>query len=464
VKVLEFLTEKTSGAIAILALRKSRLDEWLEGAPEAQRNWVKANNFKAEPGTACLLPDEAGQLALVLYGLAEEEEPFAFAALPGKLPRGTYAFAEKMPARRATAAALGWALSLYAFNRYRSKPPKEQPVLVWPKGADRAHVERTLAGVGLARDMINAPANEMGPQEVAEAALAVAKAHGAETAEIIGDALIQANYPAIHAVGRASSRPPRLVDLRWGKTADPKVTLVGKGVCFDSGGLDLKSSSNMKLMKKDMAGAACVIALAKMIMMAKLPVRLRVLVPTVENAVAGNAFRPLDVIATRKGMTVEIGNTDAEGRLIMCEALHDAASEKPELILDFSTLTGAARSALGTEISALFCNDDALAEGLMRHGQAETDPIWRLPLWKPYRKMLDSKVADINNASDSAYAGAITAALYLQEFVDGVPWAHIDMMGWNTSTRPGRPEGGEPMAVRAAFAYLAERFGQRTGK
>ena len=458
--MLEFLTDAAGDAVAILPMGKTGFEQWLAQAPAAHGNWAKANGFAAEAGAVCLVPDENGHPALVLYGLSDAPDPFAFAALPGKLPKGRYAFAAPLPAESATAAAQGWALALYAFHRYKSKNGKEQPVLIWPEHADRALVERIVLGVGLARDLINAPANEMGPKELAEAALALARLHGAEAREIVGDDLITENYPAIHAVGRASSRPPRLVDIRWGDPAAPKVTLVGKGVCFDSGGLDLKSASGMKLMKKDMAGAASVLGLAKMVMMANLPVRLRVMVPCVENAVAGNAFRPLDVIATRKGMTVEIGNTDAEGRLIMCDPLHDAASEKPEMILDLSTLTGAARSALGTEIGALFCNDDALAAGLVRHGELQADPLWRLPLWKPYRKMLDSKVADISNCSDSPYAGAITAALYLQEFVETVPWAHVDMMAWNTSSRPGRPEGGEAMAIRAAYAYLAERFGR----
>jgi leucyl aminopeptidase len=289
------------------------------------------------------------------------------------------------------------------------------------------------------------------------AAQAVAKEFGAHFTAIVGEGLLKANYPMIHAVGRASSNPPRLIDLRWGKRG-PLIALVGKGVCFDSGGLDLKTASGMQLMKKDMAGGAHVLGLAQMIMAANLPVRLRVLIPAVENSVSGNAYRPLDVIRTRKGLTVEIGNTDAEGRLILCEALTEACSEKPDLLIDCATLTGAARVALGTDLPALFCNDDATAEALLRHGREQDDSLWRLPLHKPYRSMLDSKVADMNNVSDGSYAGAITAALFLNEFVEpGVPWAHIDMMAWNTRSRPGRPEGGEAVAVRALFAMIAER-------
>ena len=288
----------------------------------------------------------------------------------------------------------------------------------------------------------------------------VGDAHGASVSTIVGEALLTQNYPAIHAVGRASDRAPRLIDLRWGRTG-PKITLVGKGVCFDSGGLDIKSASNMKLMKKDMGGAAHVLGLAQMIMAAQLPVRLRLLIPAVENSIAGNAFRPLDVLRTRKGLTVEVGNTDAEGRLILCDALAEADREGADLLIDCATLTGAARVALGPELPALFSNHDPTAEALIGHGLEERDPLWRLPLYKPYRRGLDSKVADLNNLWDSPFAGAITAALFLQEFVSaGTPWVHIDMMAWNSTARPGRPEGGEAMALRALYALVAERAGR----
>ncbi|MGA7867941.1 MAG: leucyl aminopeptidase family protein, partial [Stellaceae bacterium] len=296
--------------------------------------------------------------------------------------------------------------------------------------------------------------------ELAGEAVRVAKAAGARHRVIVGDDLLAENYPTIHAVGRASVRAPRLVDIVWGDPAAPKVTLVGKGVCFDSGGLDLKTASGMRLMKKDMAGAAIVLGLAQAIMDARLPVRLRVLLPCVENAVSGNAMRPLDIVRTRKGLTVEIGNTDAEGRLILCDALAEASTEKPELLIDMATLTGAARVALGPELAALFCNDDALARDLLETAKAEDDPMWRMPLWRPYRKMIDSKIADINNVSESPHAGAITAALYLQEFVEpGIPWAHLDVMAWNPQSRPGRSEGAEATALRALYAHIAQRFG-----
>jgi leucyl aminopeptidase len=354
---------------------------------------------------------------------------------------------------------LGWALATYRFGRYR-KHEGSFPTLVWPGGCDRAGVERAASATFLVRDLINTPAADMGPEELAAAARTLADGHGARFAVIVGDELQVRNYPAVHAVGRASSRAPRLIDLQWGDESNPRVTLVGKGVCFDSGGLDLKPAAGMKLMKKDMGGAAIMLGLARMVMSANLPVRLRVLIPAVENSVSGNALRPLDVIETRKGLTVEIGNTDAEGRVILADALAEAASEQPALLVDCATLTGAARVALGTELPALFTNDDTLAQALLAHGAATGDPLWRLPLWKPYKRHLDGKVADLTNAADIAFAGAITAALFLAEFAKPAkPWAHIDIMAWNTDSRPGRPEGGEAMGMRALYGLIRERFG-----
>jgi leucyl aminopeptidase len=331
---------------------------------------------------------------------------------------------------------------------------------VWPENADRKLVERLAGAVFLARDLAVTPASDMGPAELAEAAEKVAKAEGALCRIVVGDELLAENYPTIHAVGRASTRPPRLVDITWGDESAPKVTLVGKGVCFDTGGLDLKPASGMLNMKKDMAGAAIVLGLGQAIMQAGLKVRLRVLLPCVENSVAGNAMRPRDIIKTRKGLTVEIGNTDAEGRLILCDALSEASDEKPEMIIDAATLTGAARVALGPELPALFCNNDALANALIAAGEAEDDPMWRMPLYKPYRRLIDSKIADLNNVSDGPQGGAITAALYLNEFVDpAVPWAHLDVLAWNNRSRPGRPEGAEAQTLRAVYAHIADRFG-----
>jgi leucyl aminopeptidase len=456
------LIDKTDGAIPIAALTKSQLGPWLEGAPERERNWLTAIGFSADQGKHALVPGETGRFARVLVGLGDgqdaSERMWALAGLPSELPEGCYRLEAVPDGADPTRLALGWALATYSFTRYRTKT-RPAASLVWPEGADRSCVERLARAVFLARDLANTPAGDLGPEELAAEAVRVAKAAGARHRVIVGDELLAENYPTIHAVGRASVRAPRLVDIVWGDPAAPKVTLVGKGVCFDTGGLDLKTASGMRLMKKDMAGAAIVLGLARAIMDAGLPARLRVLLPLVENAVSGNAMRPLDIVRTRKGLTVEIGNTDAEGRLILCDALAEASTEKPELLVDMATLTGAARVALGPELAALFCNDEALARGLLDAAAAEEDPIWRMPLWRPYRKMIDSKVADINNVSESPYAGAITAALYLQEFVEpGIPWAHLDVMAWNSQSRPGRPEGAEATALRAFYAHIAQRF------
>jgi leucyl aminopeptidase len=456
----DFLTESDGpDAIALTPLRKAALGDWLGRQPEPVRRWVGDTRFTAEPGSACLLGGSDGGLERVLVGIGDEDEIWDWAALPAKLPESVFRVDGSLSPESADNAALGWALATYRFGRYR-KHEGSFPTLAWPDGCDRAGVERAVAATFLVRDLINTPAADMGPEELAAAAGTVAERHGARFAVIVGDELQDRDYPAVHAVGRASSRPPRLIDLRWGDESNPGVTLVGKGVCFDSGGLDIKPASGMKLMKKDMAGAATMLGLAQMVMSADLPVRLRLLIPAVENSISGNALRPLDVVKTRKGLTVEIGNTDAEGRVILADALAEAASEQPALLVDCATLTGAARVALGTELPALFTNDDGLAEALLAHGAAAGDPLWRLPLWKPYRRHLVSKVADLTNAPDIAFAGAITAALFLAEFAKPAkPWAHIDIMAWNTDSRPGRPEGGEAMAMRALYGCIQERFG-----
>lgn len=450
------VAQENAGTIPITPVASKALAAWLERQPERIARWVKGSRFEAKPGQFLLLPGDDGAPGSVLLGVEDRPDTWSWGGLPLALPEGRYRVDAQLSAAHATRAALGWGLGGYQFTRYR-KAKRKPAALVWPETADRAAVERAVDATFLVRDLVNTPSEEMGPAELAEAAVTVARAHGAKAQVTIGDALLKRNYPMIHAVGRASSRAPRLIDLRWGERG-PRITLVGKGVCFDSGGLDLKPAAGMELMKKDMGGAAHVIGLARMIMEAKLPVRLRVLVPAVENSVSGNAVRPLDVIRTRKGLTVEIGNTDAEGRLILCDALAEAATEKPDLVIDCATLTGAARVALGPELPAMFANDDATAEALLRHGLAEDDPVWRMPLHKDYRPMLDSKVADMNNVSGGSFAGAITAALFLQEFVDpGIPWVHLDLYAWNSRARPGRPEGGEAMAMRALYALIAER-------
>ena len=457
--MLEYVVDESADAIALVPVGRKGFAAWLNTQPAAWGPWVKLAKFKAEAGALCAVPDELGQPSTILVGLGDNDDPWIWAGLPGRLPPGTYRLSLPMDRHRANWVCLGWMLATYHFDRYKKAAVKDWPRLIWPETSDRDWVKSTAKAIGLVRDLINTPAADMGPAELAAAAVEIARTHGAKTHIIVGEDLLAQNYPMIYAVGQAAAagREPRLIDLVWGDDTHPKVTLVGKGVCFDSGGLDLKNSSGMKLMKKDMGGAAHVLGLAAMIMEQKLPVRLRVLIPAVENAVSERAMRPLDVLKTRKGITVEVGNTDAEGRLILGDALWEAGQEKPDLLLDFATLTGAARSALGVDLPALFSNSNGLANRLLAAGDSECDPLWRLPLHKPYRRMLDSKVADICNASDSAYAGAITAALFLQEFVPpGVSWAHLDLMAWNVSARPGRPEGGEALCIRSAFFVIAQ--------
>lgn len=447
----------TKTTVPITLLRSSALRKWLSAQKKSTKNWVSSIGFKADPGEHCLVPGADGSLGSVLVGVAAKRDPFALAGLPGKLPAGRYWITDTLEAERANDAALGWALGTYKFSRYK-KPTKKYASLVWPTGCDRKAVTRLIASISLTRDLINTPASDMGPEELAAAASALAERHGAKCVVTKGKKLLDRNLPAIFAVGKASPREPRLVDLTWGDPSHPKLTLVGKGVCFDSGGLDLKNAAGMKLMKKDMGGAATVLGLAHVVMDAGLPVRLRVLIPAVENSVSGNAYRPADVLDTRKGITVEVGNTDAEGRIVLCDALALADEEEPDLVVDVATLTGAARIALGTDMPALFSNDDDSANATLDAAQAALDPVWRMPLHRPYRKGLDSSVADINNIGGS-YGGAITAALYLSEFVsDDTSWMHMDTMAWNLERRPGRPVGGEAMGLRALALMLERRY------
>jgi leucyl aminopeptidase len=448
-------TRANAQTLPIHLVTKEDLQGWLTQQPVALQRWIAASDFVAEPGCYTLLPDADRGVGGVLVGVDRAEMLWSCAALPAGLPIGRYRVESALNADDASAVALGWLLGTYRFDRYR-KFDRDFASLVWPKDADRATVTGTAEGIFLTRDLINTPAEDMGPAELAEAARALAKAHKAKFEVIVGNDLLKKNYPSIYAVGRAAEKAPRLIDFKWGSKG-PRITLVGKGVCFDSGGLDLKPAGGMKLMKKDMGGSAQVLGLAAMIMAAKLPVRLRVLIPAVENAVSGNAFRPLDVLNTRKGLTVEVGNTDAEGRLVLSDALYEADSESPDLLIDFATLTGAARVALGTDLPAMFSNSDEIAATLLRHGEAEGDPLWRLPLHQPYRKQLESKVADLSNISNAPFGGAITAALFLEYFVaPTTPWVHIDLMAWNVAGRPGRPEGGEAMGVRAVFSTIRE--------
>ena len=454
--MIESLTSKSNGAIPITPVSAAGLPQWLDAHPAA-RDWLAAVGFKGEPGTFAFLADGDQRAAAVLASPAEGEPVWAFAGMPAALPEGTYAI-EAHDGVSPADLALGWALGSYAFTRY--KPPKRRPAtLAWPAKADRSEVERIANAVFLARDLINTPAEDMGPPQLADAALAVANAHGAKTQIIVGDELLERNYPTIHIVGRASARAPRLIDLRWGDERASKVTLVGKGVCFDTGGLDLKPREGMLEMKKDMGGAAVVLGLASALMSAQTPIRLRVLIPAVENSVSANAYRPRDIVRTRSGKTVEVGNTDAEGRLVLCDALAEADSERPDLLVDCATLTGAARIALGPELQALYCNDDTVAEAMLKCGFAVGDPLWRMPLWKPYRKMIDGKCADLNNVAQGTFAGSIVGALYLAEFVSpSTTWAHLDIFAANPAARPGRPEGGEATGMRALYAYIRQRY------
>lgn len=452
----DLLIDSSPNAIPLHLFKAEEWEPWIANRPDGEQAWAKANGFAAKAGTVCVLPGKDGGIAAVLAGM--DIALWSAGGLPAKLPAGDYMLAGAWDAAAATDVATGFLLGGYTFDRYKEvKAPGAR--LMWPGMANRGVAEAIAKGVGLARDLINTPANDMGPEELCAAVRQVGEQFGAQINELVGDELLANNYPTVHAVGRAAARAPRLIDLRWGAEDAPKVTLVGKGVCFDTGGLDLKPASGMLRMKKDMGGAANVLALAHMIMATGLPVRLRVLVPAVENSVSGNAMRPLDVIKTRKGITVEVGNTDAEGRLILCDALAEADTESPEILLDCATLTGAARVALGTDLPALFCNDDGLAAELVSAGEMSLDPVWRLPLHQPYKEMLKSDVADLNNVSDGGFGGAITAALYMEHFVSPTtPWAHFDMMGWNNSAKPGRPKGGEAQAVRGIFQMLRRRY------
>ena len=423
----------------------------------AQRRWLADSGFEAAAGTFALVADPAGKLVRVLVGVDSSDPLAALAALPCALPEASYHLAAEGVLGDTALAALGWALGAYQFNRYRR--PKRTPARLAVSATELQQLAPLVQATAQVRDLVNTPTEDMGPAQLSGAIKQLGKTHKAKVREWAGDDLLKANFPTIHAVGRASHRAPRLVELSWGKAGDPKLVVVGKGVCFDTGGLDLKSSDGMRWMKKDMGGAAHAIALAGLIMQAKLPVRLTLLVPAVENAVAGNAMRPGDVITTRAGLTVEVDNTDAEGRLVLCDALAYAAEQQPGLIVNFATLTGAARVALGPDLPGLFCNDDALAQAALAASGKVADPLWPLPLWRPYRRMLDSYLADFANAGASRHAGAITAALYLERFVPaGISWLHLDTYAWNDADRPGRPRGGEAMGLRAMFALLQERY------
>ncbi|MBS0591692.1 MAG: leucyl aminopeptidase family protein [Proteobacteria bacterium] len=450
-------TRRAATAIPLIAVTEASLREVLAKLGKSAANWVAASGFEALPGTFCLLPDAQGHAKRVLAGITAGNDLYALAALPYKLPEGNYRLDTAGVALDAERVALGWGLGAYRFTRYR-KARRAPARLALEPGVLRA-VEARLAASARVRDLVNTPTEDMGPVELAAEVAALASAHKARYREWVGDALLEHNFPTIHAVGRASHRAPRLAELTSGEAKHPHLVIVGKGVCFDTGGLDLKGADGMLWMKKDMGGAAHAIALADLVLRAKLPVRLSLLIPAVENAVSGNAYRPGEVIRTRAGLTVEITNTDAEGRLVLCDALAYASESKPDLIIDFATLTGAARIALGPDLPALFGNREDLAHAAVAAGRREQDPLWHMPLWAPYRAMLDSRIADLVNSTGSKHAGSITAALYLERFVPhSIPWLHLDTYAWNDAEKPGRPAGGEALGLRAVFALLQERY------
>jgi leucyl aminopeptidase len=453
-----FSAGASAAAIPIWFVTIATYKDVRERLSPAARTFADAAGFEPKPGQYLALPGEGG-LSGILFGLenaSDARDLFLPGRLPQQLPSGVYRFANDP--HDARLAALAFALGAYRFTRYH-KSEGRKIKLDLPQSLDREDLERVVEAVTLVRDLVNTPANDMGPADLEEAARTLAAKHGAGARATVGDDLLRENFPLIHAVGRAAARRPRLIDLTWGDVDDPRITLVGKGVCFDSGGLDIKPESSMLNMKKDMGGAATALALAHMIMSRKLRLRLRVLIPAVENSISGAAFRPRDIYTSRKGITVEIGNTDAEGRLILADALTLADEDNPEMIFDFATLTGAARVALGPDLPPFFTDDDQLADKLMAHAAAENDPLWRLPLWRPYDEMLESKVADINNVGSGGQAGAITAALFMRRFVSAKSWAHFDVFAWSPRSRPGRPEGGDCQAARAIYALLAARYG-----
>ncbi|PRD44211.1 leucyl aminopeptidase [Phyllobacterium phragmitis] len=456
---VDIAARKTSSSRPIWPVTKDGLDKL--PLPENAAAWARANGFTGQAGRILIVPDNAGGIAGALFGTEKPGTDGQSRLLAGKLARGLPegVWHIEGDAGDAELLALAFLMGGYSFDRYRGKAEAAQTVLVLPAGVEEAETRRISIGVTLARDLINTPANDMGPDALEEQARLLAKAHKAQIAVTKGQQLLKQNFPMIHAVGRAGVEAPRLIDIIWGGKNHPKVTLVGKGVCFDTGGLDIKPASGMLLMKKDMGGAANVLGLAHMIMDAKLPVRLRVLIPAVENAIAGNAFRPGDILTSRKGITVEIGNTDAEGRLVLADALALADEETPDLLIDMATLTGAARVALGPDLPPFYTDDDGFADAVAKAAGAVADPVWRMPLWGPYDKKLSSRIADINNVNSDGFAGSVTAALFLKCFVEKARvWSHFDIFGWTPVEKPAAPVGGEAQAIRALYHLMKQRF------
>lgn len=447
--MLSCFVDTAKKTIPIYVVNQASYSTWLSSQGENVKSWLKATEFKPDAASFSCIPDSDGTIKMVVCAIAADDWR-DLGVLPLSLPSGIYSFADFQNEYQS---ALAWGLGAYQFTRYKKSGKTPSSLLLSKHIAD--DVINHLEAIYLVRDAINTPCEDMNPADLSNLTRELARAFNADFSEVVGDELLEQNYPAVHAVGRASANAPRLLDLRWGVATHPKLTLVGKGVCYDTGGLDIKPPQYMLLMKKDMGGAANVLGLARMIMRANLPISLRVLIPAVENSVSGNAYRPGDVIKTRKGLSVEIGNTDCEGRLVLADAMTRALEDKPDLLIDMATLTGAARVAVGTEIAAMFANRDNLAQKVSVASMKTYDPVWQLPLYKPYRSLLKSQIADINNNASEPYAGAIAAALFLQEFVDDdIPWLHFDIMAYNTRPKPGRPQGGEAMGIRALFDYL----------
>ena len=453
-----FYTGEVPDSIPVKTVFCTDYEDWKCSQPPHVQHWLQTVCFKPKPSHPVCIPDMGGRLGSVLVIVERENIIWSLGNCPHTLPAGYYHIADSADLLNKDPFLLGWGMGAYQYARYR-KDDSHSCKLSIDCAQDRQQIEALLKAVTLVRDLVNTPASDMMPQHLHQYMQSITERFNAKLTVCVGDTLLEQNYPTVHAVGRASIHPPRFITWNWGQKKHPKVTLIGKGVSFDSGGLDIKSAQGMRLMKKDMAGAAHAAGVARAVMELGLPVRLEVLIPAVENAISGNAYRPGDVLTSRSGKTIEVENTDAEGRLILCDAISQAVEGYPDIIIDFSTLTGAAKIALGTEVSAFFTNDRTIAEDLIAASTSVDDPVWQLPLHRPYRYLLDSDIADISNCSSSGYAGAITAALFLNEFVpDTVRWLHFDVMAWNTRNRAGRPKGGEAMGLRAVVKFLQRRY------
>lgn len=452
------LTHTGTNTTPIIPIHAEHLGGWLEKQDEMTRNWAAQQPFLAAPDSTLMLPGADGKIRAVLAGCDPRFAIWSIAHLPALLPAGNYRLEADWDADKLADAALGFLLAQYQFTAYK-KIEKKKLSLALPDHVDLAAIERRYNAIALTRDLINTPPNDMHPPALAEAAIAMAKRVGAKATVISGDDLLKKNFPAVHAVGKASHQPPQFIEINHGNSQHPLVVLVGKGVTFDTGGLDIKPLSGMKLMKKDMGGAAIMLGLTQLIIEEKLPIRLKTLIPAVENMIGGNSFRPQDIVSTRKGLTIEIGSPDAEGRVILADALFEGDKQHPALMIDIATLTGAARTALGTELPALYSNRDEVAHGIIKHSMEVADPMWHMPLWPGYARYVNSPIADITNSPNYNFGGSITAALFLERFVSpGTPWVHIDAYAWNAENLPGRPIGGEAMCLRAIFSYLKEQF------